>query len=178
MGMSVFLEDSDNAERLPRARVLEFLSAIDSKLEMQYLEHIINELGDQDGDYHQRLINAYLDGIKSDSTPAEDRQAYQDRLEAILQTSKVYNKIQTFGQLPEDEPRLWESRAIVLSAMGNHKQALKIYVFQLQDYAKAEAYCHRVSTSQYYNIGCEFLHSCYVLVLHLMSELSIECILI
>ncbi|KAI7515295.1 hypothetical protein KC317_g23842, partial [Hortaea werneckii] len=27
--------------------------------------------------------------------------------------------------------------------MGNHKQALAIYVFQLQDYAKAEDYCNR-----------------------------------
>lgn len=32
----------------------------------------------------------------------------------------------------------YESRAIVLSKMGQHKQALQIYVFQLKDYPKAE----------------------------------------
>jgi hypothetical protein len=36
------------------------------------------------------------------------------------------------------DPDYYESRAIVLSKMGQHKQALAIYVFQLQDYQKAE----------------------------------------
>ena len=36
------------------------------------------------------------------------------------------------------DPDFFESRAIVLSKMGQHKQALQIYVFQLKDYAKAE----------------------------------------
>ena len=35
-------------------------------------------------------------------------------------------------------PNLYEARAIVLSNMGQHKQALDIYVFQLQDAEKAE----------------------------------------
>lgn len=38
----------------------------------------------------------------------------------------------------------FESRAIVLSAMGNHKQALQIYIYQLHDYQKAEDYCNRI----------------------------------
>jgi hypothetical protein len=36
------------------------------------------------------------------------------------------------------DPNLYEARAIVLSNMGQHKQALDIYVFQLQDAEKAE----------------------------------------
>lgn len=39
---------------------------------------------------------------------------------------------------PRLEPQFYEARAIVLSKMGNHKQALEIYVFKLQDDAKAE----------------------------------------
>lgn len=39
---------------------------------------------------------------------------------------------------PVTDPDFFESRAIVLSKMGQHKQALQIYVFQLKDYAKAE----------------------------------------
>lgn len=38
------------------------------------------------------------------------------------------------------DPDFFESRAIVLSKMGQHKQALQIYVFQLKDYDKAEEY--------------------------------------
>ena len=36
------------------------------------------------------------------------------------------------------DPDYYEARAIVLSKMGSHKQALAIYVFQLKDYVKAE----------------------------------------
>ena len=36
------------------------------------------------------------------------------------------------------DPNFYEARAIVLSKMGNHKQALEIYVFKLHDPAKAE----------------------------------------
>lgn len=36
------------------------------------------------------------------------------------------------------DPNLYEARAIVLSSMGQHKQALDIYVFKLRDPAKAE----------------------------------------
>ncbi len=36
------------------------------------------------------------------------------------------------------DPDYYELRAIVLSKMGQHKQALQIYVFQLKDYQKAE----------------------------------------
>lgn len=36
------------------------------------------------------------------------------------------------------DPHLYEARAIVLSNMGQHRQALDIYVFKLKDPIKAE----------------------------------------
>ena len=36
------------------------------------------------------------------------------------------------------DPDLYEARAIVLGRMGEHRQALAIYVFDLQDSEKAE----------------------------------------
>lgn len=42
------------------------------------------------------------------------------------------------------DPSFYESRAIVLSNMGQHKQALQIYVFQMHAYDKAEDYCNQV----------------------------------
>lgn len=36
------------------------------------------------------------------------------------------------------DPEFYEARAITLSRMGQHRQALEIYVFKLQDPQKAE----------------------------------------
>lgn len=36
------------------------------------------------------------------------------------------------------DSEFFEARAIVFSKMGQHRQALEIYVFKLEDYAKAE----------------------------------------
>lgn len=38
------------------------------------------------------------------------------------------------------DPELFEARAIVFSKMGQHRQALEIYVFKIEDYVKAEEY--------------------------------------
>ena len=38
------------------------------------------------------------------------------------------------------DPAFYEPQAIVLSNMGEDRQALMIYVFKLQDYHKAEEY--------------------------------------
>lgn len=38
----------------------------------------------------------------------------------------------------DTDPEFYEARAIVLSKMGNHRQALEIYVFKLQNHEKAE----------------------------------------
>ncbi|KAL1590923.1 hypothetical protein WHR41_00116 [Cladosporium halotolerans] len=148
VGMEVFLADSDNAENLDRKKVLDFLGGVDSNLEIIYLEHIINELDDKSPAFHQQLIELYVDRIKSSLVPSERKSAIKEKLERFLGTSKVYSQGQTFRLLPADEPLLYESRALVLSAMGNHKQALAIYVFQVKDYAKAEDYCNRIYLSE------------------------------
>nr|POE65921.1 vam6/vps39-like protein [Quercus suber] len=148
LGMEVFLADSDNAEHLPRKRVLEFLADIDPRLETQYLEHIINELGDQDPDVHQKLVNVYLHEIGSTDVDLNRRHELKGKLETFLLKSTRYNKAKTIRELSADDELLLESRAIVLSAMGQHKQALAIYVFKLHEFTKAEEYCNRVYLSQ------------------------------
>ena len=156
--VEVFVEDSWNAENLPRERVAKFLAERDERLEELYLEHIVSEWGDPRGEFHQRLVEIYLSRLKGsgptsssrDETEAseEDKEQLKSKLEKFLRRSKTYHKAQTFRQMPQDDPRLYESRAIVLSAMGNHRQALAIYVFQLQDYRKAEEYCQRIYLSE------------------------------
>ena len=36
------------------------------------------------------------------------------------------------------DPAFYEAQAVILCKMGNHKQALEIYVFKMRDYVKAE----------------------------------------
>lgn len=148
VGMEVFLADSDNAENLDRQKVMSFLAGLETKFEITYLEHVINELDDKTSGFHQQLIELYVERIKSTFVSTEEKNSLKAKLEAFLGASKSYSQGQTFRLLPSDEPLLYESRALVLSTMGNHKQALAIYVFQLADYAKAEEYCNRIYLSE------------------------------
>ncbi|KAF1360027.1 hypothetical protein EJ07DRAFT_117609 [Lizonia empirigonia] len=148
LGMDVFLADTENAETLPRQRVLEFLEKLDLKLAVKYLEHIIEELNDLTPDFHQKLVDLFLERLRSGEFEDEgEKVRWRERLQTFLKTSGNYNNYRVFKQLSPDDPDFFESRAIVLSKMGQHKQALQIYVFQLKDYAKAEEYCNTIFLS-------------------------------
>ncbi|KAF3008982.1 Vacuolar morphoproteinsis protein 6 [Curvularia kusanoi] len=148
LGMDVFLADTENAETLPRQRVLEFLEKLDLKLAVKYLEHIIEELNDLTPDFHQKLVDLFLERLRTGTFEDDDEKVrWRERLQAFLKTSGNYNNYRVFKQLSPDDPDFFESRAIVLSKMGQHKQALQIYVFQLKDYTKAEEYCNTIFLS-------------------------------
>ncbi|KAK7183850.1 hypothetical protein DPSP01_004472 [Paraphaeosphaeria sporulosa] len=143
LGMEVFLADTENAETLPRHRVVEFLEKIDAKLAVKYLEHIIEELNDLTPDFHQKLVDLFLERLRThDFSDDEEKQRWRVRLQTFLKTSTNYNTMRVFRQLPADDADYYEARAVVLSKMGNHKQALQIYVFDMKDYDKAEEYCN------------------------------------
>lgn len=130
-GMQIFLADSENAETLPRADVVGFLERVNSELAMQYLEHIIEEWNDLTAAFHEDLIGKYL-----------DRDV--DKATAFLQQSTVYDPFKILPLLGKKEPLLFEARTIVLNRMGQHKEALEIFVYQLQDADRAELYCNQV----------------------------------
>lgn len=91
LGMEVFLADTENAETLPRSRVIEFLRGIDRKLVAKYLEHIIHELNDTTPEYHQDLVNIYLDGLRSDDfKDDEEKSSWTNKTLNFLKTSKNY----------------------------------------------------------------------------------------
>ncbi|KAF2236514.1 AvaB protein [Viridothelium virens] len=153
LGMEVFLAESENAEELPRHRVLDYLQHIQQPLAVQYLEHIISELNDLTPDIHQRLIELYLEqlkaapGLPTHLVDPKQRSHVQEKLQTFLRSSTQYNKFRTFQQLPTDNPTFHESRALVLRAMGQHQKALSIYVFDLASPEKAEAYCNDIYLS-------------------------------
>jgi hypothetical protein len=105
LGMEVFLADTENAENLPRQQVLDFLQQVDLKLSVRYLEHIIEELNDQTPDYHQRLVDLFLERLKGghdEFENDEERARWRERLQTFLKTSANYNRIRVFKQLPSD----------------------------------------------------------------------------
>jgi hypothetical protein len=103
LGMQVFIADTENAETLPRHRVLDYLQNIDSKLAVTYLEHVIYELDDQTPDFHQRLLDLYLARLNSKDagfTDDDERLEYRIRLERLLRSSAQYNRARALAKLP------------------------------------------------------------------------------
>lgn len=149
LGMEIFLAETENAETLPRQRVLSFLEGIDAKLAIQYLEHVIQEWNDLTPDLHQRLVVLYLDQImRQGADEGEDADAdsdsdaedvdYSSKFLAMLKESEQYSPAKTLDRLDRDDPNFYEARAILFSKMGQHRQVLEIYVFKLEDHEKAE----------------------------------------
>ncbi|KAK2871590.1 hypothetical protein FQN49_003022, partial [Arthroderma sp. PD_2] len=150
LGMEIFLADTENAETLPRERVLEFLNKIDAKLAIRYSEHVIDELNDLTPDIHHRLLILYLEQLlkgkmSSDVFSNDDeREGCRHKLLKMLETSEQYSPAKMLDRLPRDDPEFFEPRAVTLSKMGQHRQALEIYVFKLDNPEKAEEYCNRI----------------------------------
>ena len=91
LGMEVFLADTENAETLPRSKVLDFLQKIDQKLAIKYLQHIIHELNDTTTAFHQRLIDVYLNGLKSRKfANEEEKAAWKEDFLEFLRSSRHY----------------------------------------------------------------------------------------
>ncbi len=103
LGMEVFLADTENAETLPRVKVLDFLQDIDRKLEVQYLEHIISELNDKTPSFHQRMADIYIQGLKTDDFESEEqRRLWKDKALEFLRDSKDYQAYKALKKLPPD----------------------------------------------------------------------------
>ncbi|CAG8949163.1 hypothetical protein HYFRA_00004785 [Hymenoscyphus fraxineus] len=145
LSMEIFLGDTENAESLPRDRVVKFLEGVDTALAVKYLEHIITELNDLTPEYHNQLVSAYLNELKGLKERDSDHgKNLMTKLIAFLRSSKQYSFTKAFGNMPKDDPDFYEPQAIVLSNIGSHKQALEIYVFKMKNFEKAEEYCNHV----------------------------------
>jgi hypothetical protein len=102
-GMEIFVADTRNAENLPKDKILEFLVPFDRSLAVQYLEHVILELNDKTPDFHQKLVDLYLEKLRDrKGSSDEERSNARTKLEEFLRNSTQYNKLKTFNQLPAD----------------------------------------------------------------------------
>lgn len=108
LGMEVFLADTENAEKLPRANVIDFLQDIDRKLAMTYLEHIIHGLDDTTPDFHQKLVSIYVEGLKLNDFGEEmERQVWREKTLDFLRTSKHYQPYKILRQLSAEGTRIF-----------------------------------------------------------------------
>lgn len=103
LGMEVFLADSENAETLPRDRVVRFLSGIDEGLEVRYLEHIIGELHDTTPEFHNRLVEVLVKVIKDkEKKEGEEWEGMMERLVRFLWESDEYGRFRAFNLIPRE----------------------------------------------------------------------------
>ncbi|OCF75081.1 hypothetical protein I204_03930 [Kwoniella mangroviensis CBS 8886] len=147
MGLQIFTADEPEVESLPRSEVMRFLEKTNEEACIGYLEHVINRLGEEGPDYHDKLAELYHSRVKSEEgkSVSEKRQEAYGTLLEFLEKSKQYRPYRLISKLAAEE--MPEARAILLGRMGKHEEALKIYVYRLKDYTAAETYCIRVYPS-------------------------------
>lgn len=108
LGMEIFLADTENAETLPRERVLDFLQGIDVNLAVRYLEHIIGELNDMTPDLHQKLLILYLNRLKKhqakewEFSSLDDYVNWQSKFLNMLRSSSQYSPAKILDRLDRD----------------------------------------------------------------------------
>jgi tetratricopeptide (TPR) repeat protein len=103
LGMEIFLADTENAETLPRERVVNFLRGIEVDLAVRYLEHVINELNDLTPEFHNQLVEAYLQDLRNREDRDTDRwHGLMERLISFLRSSKQYSLSKAFQMIPRD----------------------------------------------------------------------------
>ena len=112
LGMEIFVADSENAETLPRERVVSFLQSVDLKLAVQYLEHLVQELNDLTPEFHNRLVGLYLERLKRREDEKEakygdfqndgERTEWRGKLLSFLRMSGQYSLARSLGLIPRD----------------------------------------------------------------------------
>lgn len=158
LGLKIFTADLPEAEQLDRNLVLEFLHHNAPQMEIPYLEHIIHFWSDKDSGFHSTLclryrqkvaplLAKYLESI-GDQVPCPaghepgELGELRRKLLDFLEISDNYS-INHLPDLLQNEG-LCEERAIVLGKIGQHEEALGIFIYVLNNSKRAEEYCMSV----------------------------------
>ncbi|WVO14727.1 hypothetical protein L204_102365 [Cryptococcus depauperatus] len=137
--LSIFTADELEVDLLPRDKITAFLEQKFPESCMKYLEHLIYNMGEKGVDYHDKLA-CFLLADSRKKIQGKVSESYDKFLQFLIFSSH-YRPYRLMNQLKGDE--MPEARAILLGRMGKHEEALKIYVYKLEDYYAAESYCMR-----------------------------------
>lgn len=145
--LQIFTADEPEVDALPRDQVVVFLEKKHWLSAMSYLEHVI-ELGETSADLHDKLAELHLKQLRDDPDQLPSflnflNSSTHYRAYRILQLLQKHPKGMLCVVVCKLTPELPEAKAVLLGRLGKHDEALKIYVYQLQDYIAAEAYCTR-----------------------------------
>lgn len=108
--------------RLPRTSVADFLETIDASLCTRYIEHLIDELRENDATFHDRLADLYLQGVTRASAAgrqgrynpivmsrtwlklrdADEKNQVYGKLLAFIGSSTQYHVDRLFAHLPSE----------------------------------------------------------------------------
>eukprot|EP01116_Phalansterium_solitarium_P000135 TRINITY_DN10090_c0_g1_i1.p1 TRINITY_DN10090_c0_g1~~TRINITY_DN10090_c0_g1_i1.p1 ORF type:complete len:892 (-),score=174.91 TRINITY_DN10090_c0_g1_i1:69-2744(-) len=152
--IQIFTAPRTDDTALPAAPVLAHVKQHAPELVVPYLEHVIQR-GETGAEFHNELIFTYLDMImvlKRDAVSKPETSLppgsepgllgqTRAKLLAFLASSQHYMAERMLSRFPFDD--LFEERAILLSRIGQHKEALHIYAHKLQAPLAAEAYCQK-----------------------------------
>lgn len=159
-GLSIFTAPRERPEALNAAAVLKHLDKHAVGAVADYLEHLINVQGETEPAFHNELIFTYLRSIQvilrnpasGAARPPQKAAAeigllgvIRKKLLLFLEASTHYKAEKMLSRFPTQD--LYEERAVLLSRIGRHDQALAIYAHRLEDTAMAEAYAERHYTS-------------------------------
>eukprot|EP01090_Pellita_catalonica_P022119 TRINITY_DN8476_c0_g1_i1.p1 TRINITY_DN8476_c0_g1~~TRINITY_DN8476_c0_g1_i1.p1 ORF type:complete len:678 (+),score=95.53 TRINITY_DN8476_c0_g1_i1:189-2222(+) len=167
-GLTLFTERKDD-ELLNPQKVMTFLQEVAPVMATPYLEFIIHSKGETGAEFHNQLLFHYLSRVlalkKDVASPNPD--VYQKagtepgllgkmrkKMLAFLEQSESYDPNKMLPRFMFAGSDLYEERAILLSRIQNHRQALELYVYKIKDFALAEEYCelhyHPVKESDVY----------------------------
>lgn len=100
--MEVFTGDTEFSQTLPREQILSFLREQDPKLEGQYLDHIINELEDITPDFHDRLVELYVQNLTHMKKNHDWDSMMEQFIKFLRDSRQVYGLTKAFGLIPKD----------------------------------------------------------------------------
>lgn len=100
--MEIFTGDTENAETLPRDQVVSFLKSQDRTLERRYLEHIINELSDSKPDFHNRMVELYIEALTDMRKDSEWDDVMLNFVNYLREWKQIYSLGKAFGLIPKD----------------------------------------------------------------------------
>jgi hypothetical protein len=100
--IEIFIGDTENAETLPRDKVVAFLRDLDTKLEGRYLEHVIEELDEGSPELQNRLVELYIKNL-GEMKKSKEWDDLMERFVAFLRKpGMVYSMSKAFSMLPKD----------------------------------------------------------------------------
>ncbi|XP_065641872.1 vam6/Vps39-like protein isoform X1 [Hydra vulgaris] len=161
--LTIFTNDTQEIEQLPRDRVLEHLKKHAPSTVTKYLEHIIFDWKETKSEFHNRLVSCYIESIiplmrdylislrSSDKRAPAGKEPgklgdLRARLLFFLEHSTQYQPSKLFRYFPQNI--LHEERALLYGREKRHEEALAIYIYILKDRYMAEQHCHKIFSAE------------------------------